>query len=402
MSASGSRCWQRGSRCRQLAALAVPAIMLWVELRPFGSETAVHRGGRILQASVARLARRRSAATSVPPARQTLPHGPERLSAEEIRAVLASGSLSAESCAGRERLELWGDVVDSGRDNLQPSAIACCASCRELEPHPDTADGAQCNTWVWHPATHECWLKRQPPAALNASASRLARPELPGSAPSSVPWTSGLVLDGKPCAACVVPQRFDGCISKRLCNTSRGCGSPAIDGYAHVDPRCLEESPTARAYRALLASGTALALFHELGADYDGLGVRWGIGHFKRTWADCQAACVEHRPAHFGGGPFGQLPCNSWTWCSAPRCFEPDAHAHSFGDCWLKFQELPAQPEVNQRSTGMLPAWVRRHRREMAAPPFGQLNGNVAWVSGVLLPPGETLGRGTWGPRAYW
>ena len=26
----------------------------------------------------------------------------------------------------------------------------------------------------------------------------------------------------------------------------------------------------------------------QVGADFDGLGVRWGIGHHKETWAECE------------------------------------------------------------------------------------------------------------------
>ena len=41
------------------------------------------------------------------------------------------------------------------------------------------------------------------------------------------------------------------------------------------------------------------------------------------------------------------LPCNTFTWCGEPAgCFEPDIHEHTFGDCWLKFTEAPAVPEV--------------------------------------------------------
>ena len=82
-----------------------------------------------------------------------------------------------------------------------------------------------------------------------------------------------------------------------------------------------------------------------------------------------------------------------WTWCAQPKCFEPDAHTHSFGDCWLKFSELPESPEVNMR-TPMLRTYMQRHRKEMAA--------GFPWVSGVLLPEGVELTNGTWGPRAYW
>jgi hypothetical protein len=100
-------------------------------------------------------------------------------------------------------------------------------------------------------------------------------------------------------------------MSKTRCNTSRECGSPAIDGYAHVDLKCLDGSADARRYRALVAAGARLDAAHEAGADYDGLGVRWGIGHKKANWSDCEAACRAHRPAAAGkGGPFGGLPCN--------------------------------------------------------------------------------------------
>ena len=44
------------------------------------------------------------------------------------------------------------------------------------------------------------------------------------------------------------------------------------------------------------------------------------------------------------------LPCNTFTWCGEPAgCFEPDVHAHTFRDCWLKFTEAPAVPEVPPR-----------------------------------------------------
>lgn len=304
----------------------------------------------------------------------------------------------AEMCFGRAHLELWGDLVENGQDNLQPSADACCRSCQEFEPHPDIADGKQCNIWVWHPDRRECWLKHQQAAEFNISAKRAAE-----RAPATgTTWTSGVWQGIKPCTACKTSSNFVGCIGKSRCNTSRACGSPAIDGYAHVDPKCFEASPTAMEYASLLAAGTRLEAFHELGADYDGLGVRWGIGHTKSTWEQCEEACRVHRPSP-KGGPFSKLPCNTWTWCGAPRCFEPDAHSHSFGDCWLKFQELPAEPEVNQRSPGMLVRWRHRHHRELAkAPFFVTSDDNVTWVSGVLLPPGQKMGKGTWGPRAFW
>ena len=70
----------------------------------------------------------------------------------------------------------------------------------------------------------------------------------------------------------------------------------ALQGYSHVDPACFASSPTALLYKRLMASGgmfqaggSTLEAAHELRADYDGLGVRWGIGHKKQTWEVCSA-----------------------------------------------------------------------------------------------------------------
>ncbi len=251
-------------------------------------------------------------------------------------------------------------------------------------------EGAQCNTWVWHPQTHACWLKHQDPAALARATAALAKA---AQQRGGSPWTSGVNLQRKLCAECGERVSYTGCIRKDRCNTSRTCGSPAIDGYSHVVPKCFATSPTALRYRSLLAKGTRLEGHAEQAADYDGLGVRWGIGHKKRSWHECEQACRDHRPGA-GGGPFNTLPCNVWTWCSRDVCFEPDAHSHSLGDCWLKFSEDPEAPEVNMRTPGMRPAFMQRHRREMA--------GGCSWVSGALLEPGVRMTNGTWGPRAFW
>lgn len=49
-------------------------------------------------------------------------------------------------------------------------------------------------------------------------------------------------------------------------------------------------------------------------------------------------------------GPFKNLPCNTFSWCAEEVCFVPDAHHHTKGDCWIKFTEGPAYPEVRWRS----------------------------------------------------
>lgn len=319
-----------------------------------------------------------------------IPPPPPVPAIEATAAALATD----DACNGVEHVELWGSLIIPGTSNLQPSVVACCASCRGFEPELDVLNGAQCNAWVWHPETRACWLKSQKPDELARSAASLAQRRAAGSK-SATPWTSGVVLTIKPCTECIVPTTYTGCISKDKCNTSRACGSPAIDGYSQVDSHCVAASPTARRYLALLEEGAHLVGHTELGGDYDGLGVRWGIGHTKQTWQECEQACRDHRPSSKGGGAFGTLPCNIWTWCSRPKCFEPDAHQHSFGDCWLKFSELPEAPEVNWRDPSrMRPAYLRRHKKEVSD--------GCPWVSGALLPQEVPMGNGTWGPRAYW
>ena len=81
-------------------------------------------------------------------------------------------------------------------------------------------------------------------------------------------------------------------------------------------------------------------------------------------------------------------------------CFEPDAHTHGPGDCWLKFTETPENIEVNQRGANDAPGTVkdgvRYKQRHSNAPKLAQ------WTSGVMLPPEWTPSNGTYGPRATW
>ena len=141
----------------------------------------------------------------------------------------------------------------------------------------------------------------------------------------------------------------------------------------------------------------------EQRADYDGLGVRWGIGNKKATWQECEAACAAHEPTPMSAprrGPFSRLPCNVWTFCSRDVCFEPDAHTHRGGDCWLKFTETPEAPQLNQRGRNddrrMAKDGVSYRKRHGDAPE------EAHWWSGVMLPPGWTPSNGTYGPRATW
>jgi hypothetical protein len=107
----------------------------------------------------------------------------------------------------------------------------------------------------------------------------------------------------------------------------------------------------------------------------------------ESTWLN-SLPVTTHPPA----GPFGTMPCNAFAFCAEPNCFEPDAHKHSQGDCWLKFTEAPASPEVNMRGR-LSKAMQQRHPQAPAA---------VAWHAGVLLPRGVQLRNGSWSPRHNW
>ncbi|KAJ9526324.1 hypothetical protein QJQ45_009775 [Haematococcus lacustris] len=138
----------------------------------------------------------------------------------------------------------------------------------------------------------------------------------------------------------------------RIANTTailatRVCGSPAVDGYSHVVPKCLEDSPTAKWWNEYYASGgkqSDLVAHIELASDYDGLAVVWGIKNTKATVEECAEHCKRHMP-NTVQGPFSKLPCNAFAFCPDDVCFEPDAHHHTKGDCWLKFTEGPVAPE---------------------------------------------------------
>lgn len=117
------------------------------------------------------------------------------------------------------------------------SLTPCLMQCETYEPVRDVLNGSQCNVWVYHPLTKHCWLKHETASRLKAAVTTLSRPGNP-----SVSWTSGVVLVQKPCADCVTPASYNGCISKDMCNTTRECGSPAIDGISACE-RPLFTSP---------------------------------------------------------------------------------------------------------------------------------------------------------------
>ena len=122
----------------------------------------------------------------------------------------------------------------------------------------------------------------------------------------------------------------------------------------------------------------------ELHADYDGTRVwNWGLDKSQHV-ADATACCAKCQ-AH--------QHCNSWVFCPEPICFAPDAHRHTYGECWMKHQRDPAAPSVNMR--GAYTAKYRARRGHHHAPPL------VHWVSGTIRR-SRAATNGTWSGRAVW
>mmetsp|Transcript_16133 Transcript_16133/g.22284 ORF Transcript_16133/g.22284 Transcript_16133/m.22284 type:complete len:350 (-) Transcript_16133:166-1215(-) len=303
------------------------------------------------------------------------------------------------SCHVLDHTELAGEVVLWGEGNKVDDAANCCSMCSKFDQK-----GKVCNVWVWcgnkdicGSKFQNCWLKHQD-LYLGLAPGVMA-------SGAEVMWTSGTLPRYSPVEAAVSPGLVIHALQpNQQTSTSprtRECGSPAVDGYAHVEPRCLERSRTAIEHPKDPQDRVKLEVHVETAADFDGLAVVWGLGFKQPSAAACAEACLKHVPPGERGGVFGRLPCNAFTWCPTEHelCFEADAHTHHGGDCWLKFTEVPEAPEVNQRGLMDQPGTVKNghpfHSRHKAPPV-------VQWVAGVLLPPGVKPSNGTWGPRAQW
>lgn len=120
--------------------------------------------------------------------------------------------------------------------------------------------------------------------------------------------------------------------------------------------------------------------YPEKHADYDGVAVKWGLGHKAESAAECCMKCKLFKP-----GPGGQ-PCNVWVWCGDPsgKCWTMDIHDHTTGDCWLKFQSgwdnktdlATTNLKVNHRDK-----FSTEFRNEHKTAPV-----KVPWTAGLVVP----------------
>ena len=123
--------------------------------------------------------------------------------------------------------------------------------------------------------------------------------------------------------------------------------------------------------------------------DFDGYALIWGDKHRVRTLEECGKKCIEWVPK-----PPANFACNAFVFCPLPKCFAPAAlpPGSMTGQCWLKHQEDPNNPQVNMRGNYSR-AYLQRHP---GAPP------SVQWQAGVVVRKGSAVDLSTWSSRANW
>ena len=123
--------------------------------------------------------------------------------------------------------------------------------------------------------------------------------------------------------------------------------------------------------------------------DFDGYALMWGDKHRTSTLEECGQKCLNWKPL-----PPANFACNVFVYCPTPKCFAPAAlpPGSMTGQCWLKHQEDPNNPQVNMRGD-YSEAYLKRHP---GAPP------SVQWSAGVVVRKGTKVDLTTWSSRANW
>ena len=123
--------------------------------------------------------------------------------------------------------------------------------------------------------------------------------------------------------------------------------------------------------------------------DFDGYALMWGDKHRTSTIDECGKKCLEWKPQ-----PPSNFVCNIFVFCPTPKCYAPAAlpPGSMTGQCWLKHQEDPNNPQVNMRGD-YSEAYLKRHTD---APK------SVQWSAGVVVRKGSKVDLSTWSSRANW
>ncbi|KAK3264525.1 hypothetical protein CYMTET_26742 [Cymbomonas tetramitiformis] len=172
---------------------------------------------------------------------------------------------------------------------------------------------------------------------------------------------------------------------------------PVAHGYDGV--RLLSDSGVTKPLQRQLSKGFEANLAEmdadchgEAHAGYEGHAFTWGMSFKTASAAECCAACKAHQKicgdqddpspvsktffhassmagsTNCGGGtgPPAYQSCNVFIFCPEPLCWANDVHNHTFGECWLKFQDDPARPKSPSR--GRYPPHVRNEHRTVCPP----------------------------------
>lgn len=115
----------------------------------------------------------------------------------------------------------------------------------------------------------------------------------------------------------------------------------------------------------------------------------WGDKHRTSTLEACGKRCMDWSPK-----PPANFACNVFVFCPLTKCFAPAAlpPGSMTGQCWLKHQPDPNNPQVNMRGNYSA-AYLKRHP---GAPP------HVQWQAGVVVRKGSKVDLSTWSARANW
>mmetsp|Transcript_68248 Transcript_68248/g.204495 ORF Transcript_68248/g.204495 Transcript_68248/m.204495 type:complete len:355 (-) Transcript_68248:209-1273(-) len=115
----------------------------------------------------------------------------------------------------------------------------------------------------------------------------------------------------------------------------------------------------------------------------------WGDKHRTRTLEECGARCIAWKPQ-----PPSHFVCNVFVFCPLEKCYAPAAlpPGSMTGQCWLKHQDDPNNPQVNMRGDYSA-AYLKRHP---GAPQ------SVQWQAGVVVRNGTVVDTATWSSRANW
>ena len=128
------------------------------------------------------------------------------------------------------------------------------------------------------------WRHLPVPAPPPPATSCFAPPSLPAVPDLPLPLplhTAGAA--GKLASTAAAAQPRSDMIEVQAILELRVCGSPAVDGYAHVKPECLQASPTNQWWQEHKPKPDDLDIHIERAADYDGL-----AGEAERAQSVCR------------------------------------------------------------------------------------------------------------------